>query len=56
MEVGGMGKTECPGLKGETGATCPAPPGGAGPDWLGLLSGRGLPAELELLELALART
>lgn len=57
MEAGGKGKTECPGLNGETGAMCPEPRldceeacGSV------LLSGRGLLAELALLELALART
>ena len=40
-------------MKGETGAMCPEPRPGWGS---GLLSGRGLQAELALLELALART
>lgn len=59
MDAGGKGKTECPGLKGEMGAMCP--PGCDEEDeeeaWgSDLLSGRGLLAELALLELALART
>lgn len=57
MVAGGRGKTECPGLKGETGAMCPDP----SPDCEDacrsvLLSGRGLLEELALLEFALART
>lgn len=51
---GGRGKTEWPGLNGDTGATCPA----LSPVWeswgSALLSGCGLLEELALLELALA--
>lgn len=57
MVAGGRGKTECPGLKGETGAMCPELRPDCEEAWgSDLLSGRGLLAELALLELALART
>lgn len=56
MLAGGNGKTECPGLKGETGAMWPElSPGCEEACRSALLSGWGLLAELALLELVLAR-